>query len=199
LIFGSGDSDSYTYDANTGRMNQYQFTVNGQSAVGNLTWNANGTLYSLNVTDPFNAAADQNCTNAYDDLMRLASVNCPNVWSQTFTYDPFGNITKNGSYWWTPGYNSATNRYTLSGTSYDNNGNLLNDTFHTYQWDADGNITAVDVGGSNYTDYLTYDAWGNIAEYKQTYPNGNPWLAQIVYGVQGRAHTDLGKTALHQN
>jgi len=199
LIFGSGDSDSYGYDPNTGRMKQYQFTVNGQSAVGNLTWNANWTLASLNVTDPFNSLATQNCTYADDDLARLANVNCPNVWSQTFTYDPFGNITKNGSYWWPPsgsGYNSATNRYnTLAGTSYDNNGNLLNDTFHTYQWDAEGTIIAVDVGGSNYTDYLTYDAWGNIAEYKQTYANGNPpWLAQLVYGVQGRAHQDLGKT-----
>jgi len=195
LIFGSGDSDSYVYDPNTGRMKQYQFTVNGQSAVGNLTWNANGTLASLNTTDPFNSGNNQTCTYAYDDLARLSSVNCPNVWSQTFSYDPFGNITKNGSYWWTPGYNSATNRYTLAGTSYDNNGDLTNDTFHTYQWDAEGNITAVDVGGSNYTDYLTYDALGNTAEYKQTYANGNPpWLAQLVYGVQGRAHADLGKT-----
>jgi RHS repeat-associated protein len=194
LIFGSGDSDSYTYDANTGRMTQYQFNVNGQSAVGTAGWNANGTLASLNVTDAFNSGATQNCTYAHDDLSRLASVNCPNVWSQTFSYDPFGNLTKSGSYWWQPGYNSATNRYTLAGTQYDNNGNLLNDTFHTYQWDAEGNIVAVDVGGSNYTDYLTYDAMGNMAEYKQTYPNNPAWLAQLVYGAQGPAHAPLGKT-----
>ena len=197
LIFGSGDSDSYSYDPNTGRMNQYQFTVNGQSAVGTPSWNANGTLASLNVTDPFNSLATQNCTYAHDDLSRLGSVNCPNAWSQTFTYDPFGNITKTGSYWWPPsgsGYSAATNRYTLPGAQYDNNGNLLNDTFHTYQWDAEGKIVAVDVGGSNYTDYLTYDAFENMAEYKQTYPNGPPWLAQQVFGVLGSAGTPLGYT-----
>jgi RHS repeat-associated protein len=195
LIFGSGDSDGYTYDSNTGRMMQYQFNVNGQSLVGSPGWNANGTMASLNITDPFNASDTQNCSYGYDDLVRLANVNCPVDWAQTFTYDPFGNITKSGGSNWNPGYNLSTNRYTLAGTSYDNNGNLLNDTFHTYQYDADGNIVAVDVGGTNYTDYLTYDALGNKVEYKQTYANHNPtWLAQLVYGVLGRAHAPLGWT-----
>jgi RHS repeat-associated protein len=196
LIFGSGDSDSYTYDPNTGRMTQYQFNVNGQSLVGKPGWNANGTMATLNITDPFNASDTQNCTYRYDDLVRLANVNCPVDWAQTFTYDAFGNITKSGGSNWGPGYNSSTNRYTLAGTSYDNNGNLLSDTFHTYQYDADGNIVTVDLGGSNYTDYLTYDALGNDVEYKQTYANGSPtWLAQQVYGVQGRAHVPLGRMA----
>jgi RHS repeat-associated protein len=195
LIFGSGDSDNYTYDPNTGRMTQYQFNVNGQSLVGKPGWNANGTMATLNVTDPFNAGDTQNCTYGYDDLVRLTNVNCPVDWAQNFTYDAFGNITKSGGFNWNPGYNSSTNRYTLAGTSYDSNGNLLSDTFHTYQYDADGNIVTVDVGGPNYTDYLTRDALGNNVEYKQTYANGNPtWLGQLVYGVQGRAHVPLGWT-----
>jgi RHS repeat-associated protein len=169
--------------------------VNGQSLVGKPGWNANGTMASLNITDPFNTSDTQNCTYVHDDLVRLANVNCPAAWTQTFTYDVFGNITKGGSFNWNPGYNSSTNRYSLAGTSYDNNGNLLNDTFHNYQYDADGNIVALDVGGPNYTDYLTYDAMGNIAEYKQTYANGSPtWLAQLVYGAQTGGHDPLGWT-----
>lgn len=40
---------------------------------------------------------------------------------------------------------------------------------------------------------LTYDAFGNIAEYKQTYANGNPtWLGQMVYGAQSGNHNALG-------
>src|SRR6202022_1546446 len=54
--FASGDSDSYIYDPNTGRMTQYKFNVNGQSEVGALTWNAIGTLGSLAITDPFNSS-----------------------------------------------------------------------------------------------------------------------------------------------
>jgi hypothetical protein len=52
-----------------------------------------------------------------DDMGRIASANCGSIWSQTFGYDPFGNLTKSGSISWMPGYNSSTNRSTLSGTS----------------------------------------------------------------------------------
>jgi RHS repeat-associated protein len=197
LVFGSGDSDSYAYDPNTGRMTQYQFNVNGQSLIGKPGWNANGTLGSLNITDPFNSGDNQNCTYSYDDLARLAGVSCGSAWAQTFTYDPFGNITKSGSLSWQPGYYSATNHYQLAGTSYDSNGNVLSDTFHNYQYDVDGNITAVDVGGSNYTDYLTYNAFGSMVEYKQTYANNNPtWLAQQVYGDAAQSHKPLGRNIL---
>jgi len=202
----SGDSDSYTYDPNTGRMTQYQFSVNGQSLVGKPGWNANGTLATLNITDPFNSGDSQSCTYGYDDLSRLGSVNCGSAWAQTFTYDPFGNITKSGSVSWQPLYNSPANDNLLvnnqyksgwNGVSYDANGNLLNDTFHTYQYDVDGNITAVDVGGSNYTDYLTYNALGSMVEYKQTYANSNPtWLAQQVYGDAAQSHKPLGRNIL---
>ncbi len=77
ITFGSGDSDSYQYDTNTGRMTQYSFNVNGQSAVGNLTWNANGTLQKLAITDPFNSLDNQTCTNTYDDLARVGSEHLP--------------------------------------------------------------------------------------------------------------------------
>lgn len=50
--YGSGDSDSFTY-SNVGQMAQYSYNVNGQSVVGNLTWNPLGTLASLAITDPF--------------------------------------------------------------------------------------------------------------------------------------------------
>lgn len=94
LNLGSGDSDAFSFDPNTSRMTQYQFNVNGQSVTGALTWNANGTLGSLDITDAFNATNTQNCAYTYDDLARIASGNCGPVWSQTFTYDAFGNITK---------------------------------------------------------------------------------------------------------
>ena len=63
LSFSSAntDGDTFTYDS-TGRMKTYTYTVNSQSVTGNLTWNANGTLSSLLITDPFNAANTQNCT-----------------------------------------------------------------------------------------------------------------------------------------
>ena len=39
-----------------------------------------------------------------------------------------------------PMYNTANNRVTTAGIawSYDANGNILQDTYHTYAWDAEG-------------------------------------------------------------
>src|SRR5207302_6438880 len=131
-----------TYDNNTGRMTQYKYTLNGSSEIGNLTWNANGSLQTLAITDPFNAGDAQTCNYSYDDLSRITAANCGTaIFNQNFAYDPFGNITKTvptGSTGiaWQPGYNSSTNRYTLSGTSYDANGNLTNDSFRSYTWNA---------------------------------------------------------------
>ena len=39
------------FDANTGGMTKYTFTVAGAADTGTLAWNANGTLASLNIGD----------------------------------------------------------------------------------------------------------------------------------------------------
>jgi hypothetical protein len=122
---GSRDQDTYQYDANTGRMTQYRFTVNGTTMTGNLTWNQNGTLQTLGITDGFNSGDTQTCTYAYDGLIRLCTVDCKNgsnvsIWTQVFSPvtpsgDNFGNLSKQGSNGGTsflPTYNTATNRYT---------------------------------------------------------------------------------------
>jgi len=157
ITYGSTDTDSFLYD-NAARMNKYTFTLNGSSAVGTPTWNANGTLKTLAITDPFNSSDNQTCTYSYDDLGRITSANCGTPWSQTFSYDPFGNLTKSGSISWQPGYDQTTNRYMLSGTSYDADGNLTNDSFHSYSWDANGRPAS--LGGK----MMTYDALGRMVE-----------------------------------
>jgi hypothetical protein len=113
-------------------MTQYKFNVNGQSVIGNLTWNQIGTLASLAITDPFNSTNAQTCNYSHDDLVRIASVNCgASKWQQNFAYDTFGNITKTvptggTGYSFQPTYSTATNRMTSIGgstPSYDANGN----------------------------------------------------------------------------
>jgi RHS repeat-associated protein len=178
VTLGSSDSDVWNYDPNTGRMSKYTFNVNNQAVTGTLTWNANGTLGSLAITDPYNI--NQTCSYGYDSLLRTASNSCTGSgWSQSFSFDSFGNDTKTGSITWAcPAcYDATTNRYnnTLSPLiSYDSNGNLLNDTFHTYSWDAEGRPVTVDTVG------LTYDALGRMAEQAR----GTNY-AQIVYSPWG--------------
>jgi RHS repeat-associated protein len=161
INLGSSDSDSLTYDPNTNRETKYQFTVNSQSVVGQLTWNSIGTLETLAITDPFYGAGNQTCTYAHDDIARIASVNCGSPWSQTFGYDSFGNLTKSGSMSFAPTYSFVTNRMTQIGSStptYDANGNVTNDFLHTYTWDAAGRPVAID------TVTVTYDALGRMVE-----------------------------------
>jgi RHS repeat-associated protein len=316
VTFSSGDSDSYSYDSQTNRMTQYKFNLPNQSVTGNLTWNANATLQSLTIQDTFNTANTQTCNYAHDDLVRIASINCPgnqlanpgfeqglsswtpynscsaqletnsanahsgsnyvqvsaasggicailgpyisvkpgdqvtfggwadlqsgsplnwnvgwtlsvfdsnhngitsfsstpngssgwtyesgsaimpsgaayayvyaqvytpsastvlwvddafiedtSIWSQTFAYDAFGNITKNGSMSFQPMYSATTNQMTSIGgltPTYDSNGNVLGDFLHTYSWDADGHPLKAD--GVN----LTYDALGRMVEQQRS-------------------------------
>lgn len=179
---------SYQYDPNTLRMTQYSAALNGGTISGSLTWNPNGSLQKLVIADPFNAADAQTCTYGADDLSRIASANCGSAWAQTFTYDPFGNLTKSGSSSWSPGYNSSTNRYALGGTSYDSNGNVLNDTFNTYAWDAEGKplSTAYSLSGQTFT--FVYDAFGHKVEWSLngTYEDSYVTLGQFKLRAVGQ-------------
>ncbi|MDP9266938.1 MAG: hypothetical protein M3P27_01255 [Acidobacteriota bacterium] len=178
LTLGSLDSDTFTYDPNSFRVTQYAFNVNGQTVTGTLTWNANRTLASLNITDPFDAANTQNCTYGRDDLARSISANCGAAWSQTFAFDVFGNVSKAGSASFQPTYSTSnTNRISsLPGftPTYDANGNIQTDSFHTYAWNADGGPTSVDSVG------LTYDAFGRVVE-----QNRSGTFTQVLYMPNG--------------
>ena len=180
VALGSGDSDTFSFDPNTGRFNKYTFTVNNQSVVGTLTWNPNGSLGSLQITDPFNSADSQTCNYGSDDLGRIASANCGAAWNQTYSFDPFGNIKKTATVGtsFIPIYNLATNRYSsISGCTpalvYDGNGNLQSDCTNSFAWDAEGEPATINTLG------ITYDALGRAVE-----AHGASYT-QIVYGPQG--------------
>jgi RHS repeat-associated protein len=195
---GTGDSDSFSYDTNTGRLLQYQFNMGTgpQSQTGTLQWNTNGTLAQLQITDQINTANSQTCTFAYDDLTRIDSANCGSVWSQTFGFDPFGNLSKTGSAQFLPTYTGASGTGTApsnqyyqlpggnSGVSnyYDSNGNLTSDyvsgTGHTYGWDADGNLLKVDSS----TVVLIYDALDRMVE--QTRGSSHTEVVYAPYGAK---------------
>jgi hypothetical protein len=98
------------------------------------------------------------------------SICTPSLWGQHFTYDAFGNITKQvlSGYTgvsWMPPYNGpannnpANNQYVegWNGVEYDANGNLLNDTFNTYTWNG---LSVASVNGET----ITNDTLGRMVE-----------------------------------
>jgi len=168
-----------------------------QTDVGQLTWNANGSLKQLAIADTVPGAIDtQTCNYTHDDLGRVATVDCGSVWYQSFAYDTFGNIKKALStaqpqppgVSFQPTYDTTNNTNRISSlpggsVSYDANGDLTNDTIHTYNWDAEGKMVSVTTGSS--TVNLTYDALGRMVEQQR----GTAYQ-QVVYGPDG------GKLAL---
>jgi RHS repeat-associated protein len=180
MNYGSLDTDAFGFDANTYRPTSYRFNINGSAVSGALTWNPNGSLGSLAITNPLNSADTQNCNYSNDDLQHTASVSCTgsNAWSQTFSYDAFGNISKSGSSSFGAGYSSATNRISeFINAAYDTTGNLTSitsDYAHQYSWDADGNQTWVD-GIS-----VTFDALDRAVE-----KLASGAYTQILYSTSG--------------
>jgi RHS repeat-associated protein len=152
VTFGSADSDDFYYDAKTGRMIQSQANVASYDIASTLTWNKNGSVQALTVTDAYKPANNQTCSYSYDDLARLGSVGCGSGnWSQTFTYDAFGNINKSGSQSFSLPYTATTNQINSTNYTYDANGNLLKDNgTHTYGWDAEGNLATLDSNTETY-------------------------------------------------
>lgn len=193
--FGSSDSDTFCSDANTGRMTEYNFLVNGVADKGDLTWNNNGSLQQLVIADSLSGSSDsQTCTYFHDDLGRIGESNDPppntkpgvncvqglnTIYTDTFTYDAFGNITKTGSpNNFTVGYSSANNNH-VNGIIYDNDGNPASNGIGTsFTWDAEGRVAS--MGSVS----LSYDALGRVIA--QT--GGNAYV--VVYGPAG------GKLAL---
>jgi len=183
---GSGDFDTFGYDMKTGRMTSFTFSVGStpQTLAGSLTWNMNGTLGSMAITDQMNSSNSQTCNYGYDDLARITSANCPSVWSQTFTFDAFGNASKSGSSAFLPTYSSSTNQYSTvpscapgppTGPAYNLNGDPTNDCEHVYTWNADNNPVSVDTSNT-----FTYDALGRMVE--TVYSSGN---TEFVYAPTG--------------
>jgi RHS repeat-associated protein len=208
LTLGSSDTDSFTFDPRTGRLSTYQFNMGTTPLVdkGVLTWNANGSLQGLVITDAINSTNAQTCSYTHDDLGRVSSANCGcSLWSQTFSYDPFGNITKaiaNGctamSFQPTYDYTNNTNRITSTPFTYgNNNGNMAADNNHTYAWDTENKLTGIDSGGSSGI-CIVYDALGRAVEQAKgsactTSPTSS---TEIVYSPSGAKLALMNGSAL---
>jgi RHS repeat-associated protein len=118
-----------------------------------------------------NDGANGNWAYTYDDLNQLTkgacSANCPATTGVQYTYDRYGNrwqesVTGSGIQ---PSYTfNAYNHITGGGIVYDAAGNVTNDGFHVYFYDAENRIVQVDgtVGQcSSATACYVYDAEGH--------------------------------------
>jgi RHS repeat-associated protein len=201
-IGSSTDNDTYTYDPNTGRMTNWSFEVGATPAyqTGALTWNPNGTLQKLAISDGFHSGGTQTCYydssvvtgTGYDDLGRLVGVGCgasspwTGIWSQTFSYDQYDNLTKSGSGTFNPGYTSSpyTNQFSSSsGATYDSNGDITKDPLgNLFTWDPFGKMLSINASGTQCSTggkCMIYDAFGRLVETDSNANDVEVWLTQV--------------------
>jgi RHS repeat-associated protein len=140
-------------------------------------------------------------TLGYDDFNRLTSVNRYSG-AQTFAdvYDRYGNRWQQNAPQGGPtlsvSFNAATNQINTSGFTYNAAGRITNDTFHSYTYDADGNLLTVDGGSTAQYVYdalnhrvKTQDASGtNEYLYDLAGRRISTWVASSNFGSEGRIY-----------
>ena len=132
----------------------------------------NGSVNGYWYNDGSRPGSSHTVTYGYDGVNRLSSAVAKDFsnntfWSDTFTNDPWGNVTcTSGAGGCTPAaYNSNNQMTFVNGqtVNYDSAGDLIQDNSlapngpHSYQWDAEGHVISVDNGN---TASMTYNALG---------------------------------------
>ncbi len=131
----------------------------------------NGNVMGYWYKDVPLSTANHKLSYGYDSLNRLGTAVATDLsnnvlWSQTYTYDRWGNMSCSGTGLCTSmSYNASNNNQIssvgLASVTYDAAGNLMQDSSsvppHSYQWDAEGHIISID-GGS--TASMTFNALG---------------------------------------
>lgn len=166
-------NETWGYDQN-GNVSSYG-TGGVSYAFGQIAWVGSGFVTSAydNIIGSW--------AYTYDSFGRLATStcnsNCPygstNVPKYSYDYDPFGNrwhqnrLQGTGNNVLLTMVDPAGHISSADGVAYDVPGNVTSDGSHSYSYDAEGRIVAVDGGG---TESFIYDAFGRVSS--QTTPSG---------------------------
>lgn len=217
--FGNGMSGAYAYNTQA-QLTSLRYT-NGATSLMDLTYNYGGANDNGLITGIIdNVDSTHSTAYLYDGLGRLQQAQTVDQtsaasWNLQFSYDRYGNRlsqTAVGGQSLMPNsqlvYDSATNRITATGMSYDAAGNMTSDSNFTYGFDAENRISSVSAPGST-TPIATYgyDSSGNrvikngsyyiyvgghvIAEYANGASAGTP-SAEYIYAGSRRLATLAG-------
>jgi RHS repeat-associated protein len=129
---------------------------------GSQVYGTGGPWRGTRMLSQSDTVLNQQVTFGYDEFNRLnaRTVTQGTLQNYTYSYDRYGNRVSQtplqGGYTFNPTINPVNNQITNSGYTYDPAGNMLNDTAHSYSYDAEGNLVQVD-GGS--TAQYVYDVF----------------------------------------
>ena len=144
---GNGLTGYRTYDS-LGRLDG-QWVCNGPAAAecsgGTQIYGTRASGRVCSYKSFNDTVLNQQVTLGYDGFNRLTArtVTSGTVQNYTYAYDRYGNRSQTAlqsGYNFNPTYSTTSNHITSSGYAYDAAGNMTNDTFHSYTYDAEGNI-----------------------------------------------------------
>ena len=137
-------------------------STNPSCSGGTQVYGFTSSWKGIQLTGSADSVLNQTSAYGYDEFNRLTSrtVTAGTPQNFSYVYDRWGNRWQQNV---TAGtgpapqltFNTANNRITSAGFAYDAAGNMTNDSYHTYAYDADGNILKVDSGN---TAQYVYDA-----------------------------------------
>jgi RHS repeat-associated protein len=209
---GDGTITDYSYQLNISSSNSTVFTnpsFAGSPGSGSLAGATNAPLYNWAISSyapngDVLAMTDSvmgTWSYTYDDFNRLtngaATAGVDNTLSLSWTYDRYGNrwaqnASGSGNISAVQPQLSFGNSNQVSGWSYDDAGNLLNDGRNSYTYDAEGRIITLN-GAPTYV----YDAEGRrVAKY-----SGGTISASYLIDLAGNQVTELNgsSTWMHSN
>ena len=126
----------------------------------------------------------------------------------SYAYDRYGNRWQQNAPQGGPSlsisFNPANNIINSTGFTNDAAGNVGNDTFHTYRYDADGNVISVDGGATASYAYDSLNQRVQIAPTRGTFEfvwdifgrRVSTWVAGSHAFLQSYAYTDSGPIAI---
>ena len=201
---GNGKAGVLSYDS-LGRNNGDWLCSNSTAAYctgGTKTYGNTITIQGTQVKSECDTVLNNCVTLGYDEFNRLKSLTVTSGTQNNFSYvyDRYGNrwqqnITAGSGPSPQLSFNTANNQVTNGGIAYDAAGNLVNDSTHTYNYDAEGNLISVDNGA---TAVYVYDAMNrrvrvqtasSTDEFTYDYANRriSTWLPNGA-GIEGRIY-----------
>jgi RHS repeat-associated protein len=180
---GNGLGESLTYYPR-GWLQSLSVGISGSTYNLSLTYAADGDVLTAN--DSVNG----NWTYAYDDFNRLISASKTGQ-AFSYDYDRFGNrwhqnVTAGTGPMSSLGFDANNHITSGSGVSYDAAGNVTNDGVHSYTYDAENRIVAVDSGA---TASYVYNAEG--LRVRKTTASGS---VDYLYDLGGHVVTEVSAT-----
>ena len=149
--------------------NYYQGAGNPTSCAtpGQATSGNNGSVAGYYYDDPVHSSLTHAVTYTYDAANRLfTAATTSSAWGYQFGYDRYGNLsgmalTKGSGPTLSISVSGATNQVNSPGYSYDAGGDMTNDYYNTFTYDAEGRIATSSNGGA-----ISY-TWNALGQWVQ--------------------------------